>query len=145
EESMFKHIYVWSGIWQEMGFSSIIYLAVLSGVNPELHEAALVDGANKLRRVWHIDLPALIPTSIILLLLSMGRIMTVGFEKVYLMQNPANLMVSDTIQTYVYKVGLLHAQFSFSTAVGLFNNIVNLTILFIFNYLAKKYTNQGLF
>ena len=136
EPKNFKHIYVWSGILQSMGFSSIIYISVLSSVSPELHEAATVDGANKLQRIWHIDCPALLPTAIILLIMSAGSILNVGFEKVYLLQNPINLQYSEIISTYVYKVGIQSTQFSYSAAIGLFNNIVNFIVLIIINKFA---------
>lgn len=145
EASMFKSIYVWSGVWQEIGFASILYLAVLTGVDPTLHEAAIVDGASKVRRVWHIDVPVLIPTAMIMLILGAGRMLSLGFEKVYLMQNSINLQSSEVLSTYVYKTGILGAQFSYTTAIGLFNNLVNLILLLSVNYLAKRYTKQSLF
>ena len=115
--SLFPHMYVWSGIWQSMGYSSIIYIAALSGVSPELHESAVIDGANILQRIWHIDIPTIMPTMIILLIMSCGNIMNVGYEKVYLMQNDLIADVSEIISTYVYKIGLTNNQFSFSTAI----------------------------
>ena len=111
DAGMFRHIYVWSHIWQRTGYNSVIYIAALAGVNPELHEAAIVDGANKLQRILHIDLPAIMPTAIILLIMSTGNMLSLGFEKVYLMQNDLNLGVSEIISTYVYKIGLLNAQY----------------------------------
>lgn len=142
---LFKHIYVWSGIWQQLGWSSIIYIAVLSNVNPELHEAAIVDGANKLKRMWYIDVPVLLPTAVIILVMDMGRIMSIGFEKVYLLQNDTNIMVSEIIATYTYKLGILNGQYSFTTAVGLFNNVVNLVLLIIVNSMAAKLSDTSLF
>lgn len=140
----FKSIYVWSGIWQSMGFNSIIYLAALSGVDPTLHEAAIVDGASKVQRIWHIDLPAISPTIIILLILNAGGIMSVGYEKVLLMQNSVNMSASDVISTYVYRVGLVQAQYSMSAAVGLFNNIINVILLLIVNAIARKVSETSL-
>ncbi len=144
DASMFRHIYVWSHVWQRTGYASVIYIAALSGVSPELHEAAIVDGANKLQRMWHIDLPAIMPTAIILLIMNTGNMLSLGFEKVYLMQNDLNLSVSEIISTYVYKIGLLNAQFSYSTAIGLFNNAVNLVILLLVNKLSDKLTGTSL-
>jgi putative aldouronate transport system permease protein len=144
EPRWFKSLYVWSGIWQNAGWGSIIYIATLAGVNPELYEAAIVDGASKLQRIIYIDIPSLIPTATILLILNLGRIMSVGFEKVFLMQNDLNLVSSEIIATYVYKTGLLGAQFSFSSAVGLFNNAINFVLLVIVNALARKYSSTSL-
>lgn len=143
--ALFKHMYVWSDVWQQLGFSSIIYIAVLTNVNPELHESAIMDGANKIKRVWYIDLPVLAPTSVIILIMNLGRIMSVGFEKIYLMQNAANVMASEVIATYTYKVGILNAEYSFTTAVGLFNNVINLILLFVVNRVAKSLTDNSLF
>lgn len=134
----FKSIYVWSGVWQYTGYSSVIYIAVLSGIDPSLHEAAIVDGASKLQRIWHVDIPGIMPTATILLILNMGQVMNVGFEKVFLMQNPLNMVTSDVISTYVYRIGLISAQFSFSTAVGLFNSFVNLFLIIAVNHMAKR-------
>ncbi|MFR3250746.1 MAG: ABC transporter permease subunit [Eisenbergiella sp.] len=114
----FPHLYVWSGIWKDMGWSSIIYLAALSGVDQELHEAAMVDGASKLKRIIHIDLPAIIPTMVILLIMNTGSIMNIGYEKVFLMQNDLNVTASEVISTYVYKIGLKQQQYSYSAASG---------------------------
>lgn len=140
----FPHLYVWSGIWQSMGYSSIIYIAALSGVSPELHESAVIDGANILQRIWHIDIPTIMPTMIILLIMSCGNIMNVGYEKVYLMQNDLTVDVSEVISTYVYKIGLQNNQFSFSTAVGLMNNVINFVILIAANKISNKIFGSGL-
>lgn len=142
--SLFPHMYVWSGIWQSMGYSSIIYIAALSGVSPELHEAAVIDGANILQRIWHIDVPTIMPTMIILLIMSCGNIMNVGYEKVYLMQNDLIIDVSEIISTYVYRIGLINNQFSFSTAIGLMNNLINFIILVAANKLSNKIFGSGL-
>ena len=142
--SYFPHIYVWSGIWQSMGWNSIIYLAVLSGVDPEQHEAAIVEGANIIQRIFNIDIPHILPTAIILLVLSVGSIMNVGFEKVFLMQNSLNIMRSEVISTYVYKMGLLSSDFSYAAAVGLFNNVINFGLLVTVNQIAKKLSGYGL-
>jgi putative aldouronate transport system permease protein len=133
----FRPVYVLSDIWQETGWGAIIYLAALSGVNPELYEAAMIDGATKFQRIRHIDIPAILPTVTILLVLRVGVIMSVGFEKAFLMQNALNLEQSEIISTYVYKVGLLGAQFSFGSAVGLFNSVANMTLLLIVNRIAR--------
>lgn len=141
---LFKSLYVWSGVWQSTGYNAIIYLAALTGINPELHESAIVDGASKLRRIWHIDLPGITPTIVILLIINVGYIMSVGFEKVYLMQNPMNLDAGEVISTYVYRIGLISTDFSFSTAIGLFNSVVNMILLIGVNFLAKRYSNTSL-
>jgi putative aldouronate transport system permease protein len=134
----FKSIYVWTGVWQNNGYSAIIFLAALSSVNPELHEAAIVDGASKLRRIWHIDLPGISSAIAILLILNAGYVLSVGFEKVFLMQNGLNMQVSEVISTYVYKIGLQNMDFSYSTAVGLFNSVVNLLLLAVFNGISRR-------
>jgi putative aldouronate transport system permease protein len=133
----FKSLYVWSGIWQNMGYGSIIYLSALSGVSKELHEAAIIDGASRFKRILNIDIPHLIPTIIILLILNLGRLMSVGFEKIFLMQNPLNLRTSEIISTYVYKIGIEHADFSFGAAVGFFNSVCNFILLIIANKIAN--------
>lgn len=140
----FKSIYVWSGVWQEMGYASIIYIAALAGVDPSLYEAARVDGASRWKKIMYIDLPSLLPITVIMLILSLGSVMGVGFEKIYLMQNPLNLSSSEVISTYVYKVGLVGANFSFSSAVGLFNSVVNLILLLTVNFAAKKISDSSL-
>lgn len=141
---LFKTIYVWSDVWQHAGYGAIIYLAALSGVNTELYEAAKVDGASRLQKIANIDIPSLIPVSVILLILNLGNIMKLGFEKIYLMQNPLNISTSEVISTYVYKVGLLNSSFSFSAAIGFFNSVVNLILLVSVNYLARKLSNTSL-
>lgn len=133
----FRPVYVLSDIWQETGWGAIIYLAALSGINPELYEAATIDGATKFQRILHIDIPAILPTVTILLVLRAGAIMSLGFEKAFLMQSSLNLEVSEIISTYVYKVGLQGAQFSFASAVGLFNSVANLVLLLIVNRVAR--------
>ena len=140
----FKHIYVWSGVWQSAGWSSIIYLAALSGVSPELHEAAIIDGANKLQRIAHIDIPTIMPTMVILLVMSFGSIMNVGYEKAFLLQNSLNMTSSEIISTYTYKVGLMEAKYSYSTAIGLFNNVINFTLLIIVNRIARVLSGSSL-
>lgn len=142
--SLFKHMYVWSGVWQGMGYSSIIYIAALSGVSPELHESAVIDGANILQRIWHIDVPTIMPTMVILLIMSLGNVMNVGYEKVLLMQNDLVIDVAEVISTYVYRIGLVNNQFSFSTAIGLMNNIINFIILVAANKLSNKVFGSGL-
>ncbi|GHH97992.1 ABC transporter permease [Neobacillus kokaensis] len=134
----FKSLFVFSGVWQNLGWGMIIYLAALTAVSPDLHEAAVVDGASKLKRIWHVDLPSILPTISIMFILNIGNLMGVGFEKVYLMQNSLNISSSEVIQTYVYKTGLLGAQYSYAAAVGLFNSVINFVFLITFNKLAKK-------
>jgi putative aldouronate transport system permease protein len=141
----FAHIYVWSGVWQTLGFSSIIYIAALSSISPELYEAAEVDGATLFQKIKYIDIPGITPTAIIILLLSLGQIMSIGFEKVFLMQNPTNLAVSEIISTYVYRIGIIQSNFEIASAVGLFNSLVNATLLVMVNAIAKRYTESSLF
>lgn len=140
----FKPLYIASGVWQETGWAAIIYLAALAGVSPELHEAAVMDGANKWQRIFHVDIPAIMPTAVILLILSVGGIMNIGFEKAYLLQTPMNQPSAELIPTYVYKMGLQQAQYSFAAAVGLFNAVINLILLIAVNKFAKKLSGQGL-
>jgi len=142
--SLFKSIYVWSDVWQHTGYGAIIYIAALAGVNPELYEAAKVDGASRIQKIINVDIPSLIPVSVILLILNLGNLMKLGFEKIYLMQNPLNLATSEVISTYVYKVGLLGSSFSFSAAIGVFNSVINLTLLIVVNYIARKISNNSL-
>ncbi|MFC5263090.1 ABC transporter permease [Kribbella qitaiheensis] len=144
DPSYFRHIYVWSEIWQTAGYSAVIYLAALAGIDPALHEAAKVDGAGRLRRIMHVDIPGILPTAVIILVLGVGNIMAIGFEKAFLLQNPLNLSQSEIIATYVYKTGLLNADFSLATAVGLFNSVINLLLLLFVNVIAKRVTGNGL-
>lgn len=144
EPGMFKSIYVVSDIWQNMGFSSILYIAVLAGIDKHLYEAAMIDGANKLQRLIHIAIPCLIPTAIIMLIFQFGSIMDIGFEKIYLMQNDLNRTASSVISTYVYEIGLLGSQFSFSAAVGLFNSVINFGLIIVVNQVAKRVSGTSL-
>lgn len=144
DEGWFRPLYVLSGIWQETGFATIIYLAALAGVNPELHEAAIMDGASKWKRVKHVDIPSILPTIIILMVLAVGNIMSIGFEKAYLMQSDLNYATSNIIPTYVYELGIQKAQYSFSAAIGLFNSIINVVLLVTVNRLAKRLTETSL-
>lgn len=144
EPGWFKTVYVFSGIWQHAGWGTIIYLAVLSGVSPELVEAAKIDGANRFQVMWHINIPFIVPTVIILLILNCGSLLSLGFEKVYLLQNPLNMDASEIISTYVYKVGLLGAQFSYSSAIGLFNTLCNLILLITVNTISAKLSEASL-
>lgn len=141
----FRTLYIGSNIWQTMGFSAIVYIAALAGVSWEYHEAAIMDGATKLKRILYIDLPLIMPTIIIVFILNIGNIMSIGYEKAFLMQSGTNTAVSEIISTYVYKVGLQNAQFSFATAVGLFNAVVNFIILIIANTVARKTTDISIF
>lgn len=143
---IFRHMYVWSDVWQSLGWNSIIYVAALAGVNPELHEAAEIDGATRFQRVIHVDLVALLPTASILMILNAGNILSVGFEKVYLMQNDINLRASEIIATYVYKTGLTGTtDFSYSTAINLFNSIVNMALLLSVNFVTGRLSETSLF
>lgn len=141
----FRTVYITSGIWQTMGWSAIIYIAALTGISPDLYEAAVMDGASTLKRIWYIDIPGIMPTIIIMLILSVGNLMSVGYEKTFLMQQGMNLPVSEIISTYVYKVGLLNAQYSYATAIGVFNSIINCVLIVVTNTLSKKYTDTSLF
>jgi putative aldouronate transport system permease protein len=144
EAKYFKITFVLSGIWQHAGWSAIIYIAALAGISPDLYEAAQVDGANKWQRVWHIDLPGILPTIVMMLILEMGKVMNLGFQKAYLLQNAQNLAASEIISTYIYKVGLINAQYSYSTAINLFNNIVNIILLVSMNSLSRRITENSL-
>ena len=142
---MFKWVYVLSGVWQEMGWGSIIYFATLSGVDKSLIEAAEMDGASRLQKIWYINLPVLVPTILVLLILNCGSLLGVGYEKVYLLQNATNISASEVISTYVYKIGLEQSDFSFGTAVGLFNSVVNSAILIAANAISNRATKTSLF
>ena len=144
QASAFPHIMVISGVWQELGWGAIIYFAALSGVSPELIEAAKIDGANRLQIVTHVNIPTILPTIIIMLIMRCGRLLSLGFEKVYLLQNPLNMDASQIISTYTYEIGLRGGQFSLSSAVGLFNNVVNVIALVIVNAISKKVTETSL-
>jgi len=144
---LFPSIYVWTGVWQYTGFSTIIYLAALTTVDPALHEAAVVDGANRLQRMWHIDIPGILPVMVTLFILNMGQVLNVGFEKTFLMQNPLNLATAEVISTYVYKVGLAGgvANFSYAAAIGLFNSVIGLILLVSANWTSQRLTQRSLF
>ena len=145
EASWFRPLYIGSEIWQSAGWGSILYLAALSSINPELHEAAVMDGANKFQRVWHIDIPGILPTIVIMFILNSGKIMAVGQEKAYLMQTSLNQATSEIISTYVYKRGLQNHQYSFATAVGMFESVVNLVLICTVNFISKRVTDSSLF
>ena len=144
QDSLFNDLYVWSGVWQTTGYGAVIYIAALAGVSPDLHEAAVIDGATRFQRIIHINLPAIMPTIVIMLIMSVGGIMNLSFEKVLLMQTDSNLMVSEVISTYVYKLGIQRAQYSLSTAVGLFNNVINLILLVTVNKISAKISETSL-
>lgn len=135
---LFRTMYVWSGVWQGMGYSAVIYIAALANVDSSQVEASLMDGAGRFARVWHVDLPAIMPTIVIQLILAVGSVMSLGYEKVFLMQNPVNTEVSEVISTFVYKRGIAGFQYSYSAAVGLFNSVVNLVLIALANIFAKK-------
>ena len=144
EPELFKHIYVWSGVWSSMGWSAIIYVSALAGVSPELHEAAIIDGATKLQRMRYIDLPSIKSTVVMLLIMRFGNIMSVGFEKVYLLQNDLNYSASAIISTYTYQVGLIQGDYGYSTAVSLFNNVIEILLLLGANTFCKKVLDESL-
>lgn len=142
----FRHMYVWSGVWQGAGYSAIIFISALAGVDPQLHEAAAIDGASMWKRVWHIDIPGILPTITIMLILRMGSLMAVGFEKIFLMQNSTNLAVSEVIETYVYKQGITASKpdFSYATAVGLFQNVISFILVMSANFVSRRVSDFGL-
>ena len=140
----FKPIYIISGIWQNTGWNSIIYISALSGIDPQLHEAAKIDGAGRLARIFHINLPSILPTIVTLLILNAGKIMSVGFEKVFLLQNDLNISASDVISTFSYSIGIQGGQYSFASAIGLFNSLINFTLLLVVNKLSKKLSETSL-
>ena len=144
EPGWFRPLYIGSGIWQQVGWSSIIYLAALSGVNPELYESAYMDGAGRLRRAWHVSLPGIAPTIYLLFILAVGQLMSVGFEKPFLLQNPAIYETADVIETYVYRRGIINQEYGYSAAVGLFNSAINLGLLLVANRLTGRYTQHSL-
>lgn len=144
----FRHLYVWSGIWQNLGWNTIIYTAALSAVSHEHHEAAMIDGATRFQRIIHVDLPAILPTACIMLILRCGSVMTIGFEKVFLMQSSLNLTTAEVISTYIYKMGMGSSKdFSYGAAIGLFNSVINCILLIAVNYISNKLSNEevGLF
>ena len=141
---LFRHIYVWSGVLQNIGWGSILYISVLTAVGPELHEAATVDGATRFQRMLYIDLPSLVPTMAVMLIMRLGNVMSVGFEKAFLLQNSINLEYSQIISTYVYNVGLIGGQFSYSAAIGLFNNVINMILLVIVNSISRRVSDSSL-
>lgn len=142
--SMFPWLYVLSGVWQQAGYKSVMYIAALAGISPELHEAATVDGANRFQRMRHVDIPGILPTIVLMLILDVGSMLNVGYTKVYLMQNNMNLGASEIISTYVYKVGLRQSNYSFSTAIDLLNTIVSLILVSSTNYISKRLTETSL-
>ena len=142
----FRHLYVWSGIWQSTGWSSIMYISALAGVDPQLHEAAIIDGANKVRRIWHIDLAGILPTVAIMTIMNLGSIISVGFDKTFMMQNPSNLEISEVLSTYEYNVGLGGGlpSYSYPAAIGLTSAVVSFLMIVITNKISKKVTEVGL-
>lgn len=145
EPGAFRHLYTWSGVWQGMGWNAIIYIAALSAVDPSLHEAASIDGASRMQRIMHINIPTIMPTIIITLILRVGQLASVGYEKAYLLQTSLNTEVSEIISTYVYKRGIVDANYSFSTAVGLSNNIINIVLILVANQISKRVSETSLF
>lgn len=140
----FPDIYVWSDVWQNLGWNAVIYISALASVDVGLHEAARIDGANRIQRICHVDIPSIFPTIAIMLILQTGNLMTVGFEKAYLMQNSLNTGTSEIISTYVYKMGLLYNQYSYSTAINLFNSVVNCILLVTVNSIVSKLSDSSL-
>ncbi|MDR1117223.1 MAG: ABC transporter permease subunit [Oscillospiraceae bacterium] len=145
DPNLFRTIYVGSDIWQGIGFGSILYLAALSSVDQELYEAAVIDGAGRWKQTWHITLPGIAPTIIIMLIMRMGMLFSVGFEKIILLYNPMTYETADVISSFTYRKGLLEANYGYSTAVGLFNSVINFSMLLITNFLSRKFTETSLF
>lgn len=144
DPKLFHPLFVISDIWQSAGWGSIVYLSAISGIDPGLYEAASIDGAGRFRRIWHITLPALIPTITVLFIMRIGNIMNLGYEKIILLYNPTIMETADIISTFTYRRGLLDADYGFSTAVGMFNSLVNFVILFVANKLSRKLTGESL-
>ena len=144
DASLFRTIYIGSGIWQSAGWGSIIFLAALSGIDPALYEASIIDGANRWKQLLHVTIPGIMPTIIILLILRLGAIMGVGYEKIILLYNPMTYSTADVISTYVYRKGILEASYSFSTAIGLFNSVINFVFLIVANKISSKLTDTSL-
>jgi putative aldouronate transport system permease protein len=141
----FASVYVGTDIWRNAGWNSIIFIAALAGVDPQLHESAQMDGASRLKRIIHVNLPCILPTVIIMFILQLGKMMTLSYERILLMQNSLNIQASEVISTYAYKVGLINMDYGFSTSVGLFNNVINIMLLLTANYLAKRFSSSSLF
>ena len=141
----FRTVYVASGVWQQFGWGSIIYLAALAGVDQELYEAAKIDGAGRFSQVWHISIPGILPTIIMLFILRMGSVLNVGAEKILLLYNPATYSTADVISAYVYRKGMINGDMSYSTAVGLFNSAINVVFLLLTNYISKKVSDISMF
>ncbi|MBD7969192.1 sugar ABC transporter permease [Paenibacillus sp. Sa2BVA9] len=145
DESYFRSVLVGSMIWKEFGWNTIIYMAALAGVNPSLYEAAVVDGASRLRRIWHITLPSIRSTIIILFILRIGSMMEAGFEQIFVLYHPGVYRVADIIDTYVYRIGLTEGKYSLSTAVGLFKSVINFVLLIVANRLARRFGERGIY
>ena len=143
-DKVFPSLYVWSGVWQNVGWGTIIYLSALAGIAPELIEAARIDGASRLQVIRHVNIPGILPTIAITFIMNTGSMLSLGFEKIYLLQNDLNLEVSNVLSTYVYDIGLQGGQFSYSTAISLFNNVVNILILIVVNRITKKMSGTGM-
>lgn len=142
-EGAFSHVYVWTDVWQHLGWDSIIYLAALSAIDPTYYEAATIDGATTWQKIKYVDIPLIMPTTMVLLIMRAGSILGVGFEKVFLLQNTQNIMASEIISTYVYKMGMQSMQYGLSTAIGLFNTVVNVVVLLLVNWMSKKLTDTS--
>lgn len=142
--TVFKSLYVWSGVWQQAGYYAVIYLAALAGINTELYEAAWIDGASTIKKIIHIDLPGILPTVIIILILNTASILNIDYQKILLMQNQLNMAVSDVISTYVYRQGLISVQYSYSAAIGLFNSVISMILFYAVNYFSRKNTETSL-
>lgn len=140
----FRHIYVWSGVWQNIGWGSVMYISALAGVPGELVEVAKIDGAGRFKVIWHVNIPCILPTIVIMFIMSTGSMLSVGFEKIFLLQNDLNLDVSSVLSTYNYNIGLIGGQFSYSTAIGLFNNVVNVILILAANKICKKLSGTGI-
>jgi len=140
----FRSIYVVSGLWQNMGYVSIIFIAALTGIDPTLYDSAKIDGASRVQKIWYIDIPGILPTAIIMMIMNMGSFMNIGFEKIFLMQNDMNATVSDVISTYVYEIGVIGGDYGFGTAVSMFNSVIGLMLLTFMNFLARRFSETSL-
>ena len=145
EKEWFRPVYIFSEAWQFTGWNAIIYLAAITGINQDLYEAAEIDGASRLQRIWYVTLPSILPTIMVMLILNVGSILSLGFEKILLMNTPANTAVSDILDTMVYRIGLANNSYSYATAVGLFTGVVGLILVSSSNYISKKLTGESIY
>lgn len=144
EANTFRHLYVWSGVWQSAGYNAVLYIAALSSIDPELREAATIDGASRWQKIRYVDIPGIMPTITITFILAVGNFMSLGFDKAYIMQTPSNLSVSEIISTYIYKIGIQNGQYSYAAAIGIFNSVINFVLITIVNKICRKWGETSL-